>query len=233
MKISVVIPAYEACGKGAALITDLFQSIFLQKHKDIEIIVSDHSKINVIKDVVDLWKDKLNIIHFFNETGRGNSSINMNEGIKKSTGEIIKIMHMDDVFCNENTLSLLNEAIEKDSTIKWGAFGFQHNFEKRHSIEQIMIPKITFNPAINYAALVGCPSVSFFINDKETFFDDNLIIINDFDMHYRLEKKYGNPFIFNDICITVRMHDSQVTKILNNYQEKEQEEINYFKTKKI
>lgn len=232
MKISIIIPAYEVNGIGNQLITELLQTISLQTYKDVEVVVPDHSITNIIKDAIEPWSDKLNIVHFFNDSGRGNSSINMNAGIKKATGDIIKIMHIDDVFCNINALKLLNEGLIKDSRIKWGTFGFQHNFVERNVIADVMMPEIIYNPAIGHSALRGCPSVSFFINDKQTFFDEELIIINDFEMHYRLEKKYGKPFIFNDIFITIRMHNNQVTKILDNYQNKELKEIMYFKTKK-
>jgi len=230
MKISVVIPAYEARGVGDKLITELLQSISSQTHKDIEVVIPDHSTSDIIKDVVSCWQKELTIVHFFNENGRGNSSVNMNAGIKRASGDVIKIMHMDDVFCNEEALKEIDNAITNDKTIKWGAFGFQHNYEYENSIRQIMMPTIFFNPLIGCSALLGCPSVSFFVNE-ENLFDENLIIINDVDMHYRLEKKYGTPHFFNDVSVTIRMHNNQVTKILDNYPQKESKEIEYFKTK--
>lgn len=231
IKISIVIPTYEAKGKATFLLKELLDSIYGQIYKNIEVIISDHSQDNVVKEYIDSWKEKLNIFYFKNERGRGNSSINMNEGIKIATGDFIKIMHMDDVFCDNLAISKMVDKISSDKSIRWGAFGFNHNYEKENSIRREIVPSEYKNEKMSASALIGCPSISFFINDKTNFFDENMIIVNDFDMHYCLQKKYGNPCIIPDISITIRMHDDQVTNLLPLYQNKENEEMNYFKTK--
>lgn len=229
--ISIVIPTYEANGKAIHLLEDLLNSIYKQTYKNIEIIISDHSKDNNINEYLFYWKDRLNITYAKNYKSPGNSSVNMNEGIKKASGDFIKIMHMDDRFCDNKAISKLVEAISKDSSIKWGAFGFNHFYTKEDTIRRDIVPASIFNESLNNSALIGCPSVSFFVNDGTNFFDENLIIVNDFDMHFSLEKKYGKPFIIPEISITIRIHESQVTSLLPSYREKELGEINYFKNK--
>ena len=231
MKVSIVIPTYEAKGHAISLLRELLYSIQSQEYKDIEIVISDHSKDNLVKEHVDSWKEKMNIVFFKNEKGYGNSSINMNEGIRKASGEIIKIMHMDDVFCNNTAISKMVDAMSKDASIKWGAFGFTHNYVKEGTIRREVVPAEYQSEVMSDSALMGCPSVSFFINDGTNFFDENMIIVNDFDMHHRLQKKYGKPFIIEDISIIIRIHEDQVTSSLSTYKEKELEEMNYFKTK--
>ena len=44
MKMSIAIPAYEYNGRGVLYLSDLFRSIKSQTLKDVEVIVSDHSK---------------------------------------------------------------------------------------------------------------------------------------------------------------------------------------------
>ncbi len=231
MKISIVVAAYEAKGKGVALLEDLFNSINSQTFKDVEVVVSDHSVDDVIKEYVESWKDKMNMVYIRTERGRGNSSINMNEGIKVSTGDYIKIMHMDDQFCNNNALEIMASKISEDEKIKWGAFGFNHLYESQGTVSREMVPSFYNNQRMGQSSLIGCPSVSFFINDKTNLFDEEMIIVNDFDMHFRLNQKYGAPLIIPEISITVRMHADQVTNSLSTYNEKETEEMNYFKTK--
>jgi len=227
-KVSIIIPTYEARGNGVRFLTELFETIKKQTYKNIETIVSDHSKNEDIKKLCE--KQNFNITHFFNKRGTGNSSINMNEGIKKSTGEIIKIMHMDDVFFDNKAIEKMVIKINQNPNFKWGAFGFNHNYEKENLIRREMQATNYFQGEIGKSAMVGCPSVSFFINDNN-FFDENLIIVNDFDMHYRLQKKYGNPLIINDVCITIRIHDEQVTTTLETYNTKERQEMEYLKIK--
>ncbi len=231
MKVSIVIPTYEAKGRGVILLKDLLDSIVCQSYKDIEVVISDHSKDNLIKEFSELYNEKLNINYSSIEYGRGNSSINMNNGISLSNGEFIKIMHMDDVFCNDKAIELMVSHLLEDKNIKWGAFGFKHNYEnKNHSIEREVVPEMYENECMEACSLIGCPSVSFFINESNLF-DENLIIINDFDMHYRLNKKYGSPLIIPEISITIRIHDTQVTSLLDNYNETESKEMQYFKNK--
>ena len=148
----------------------------------------------------------------------------MNEGIKKSIGEYIKIMHMDDWFCDDNTLSLINKSIKLNPNKKWGGVGFNHFYEESGQIGRYILPNI--NDEIK--TLLGCPSVSFFKND-DNFFDENLIIINDSDMHIRLGKKYGDPIFVNEYCVTVRMSQNQVSNNVSN--EKHMDEINYYRNK--
>jgi len=224
MKFSIVIPTYEYKGLAPVLLNKLLGSISEQTFTDYEIIVSDHSKSDLVKNFLNEKWSNLPIFYYKNERGVGNSSINMNEGIKLSNGEFIKIMHMDDWFCNPQTLKLINESITKEYNKKWGGVGFNHYYEERNVIERYITPHI--NP--NIRTLLGCPSVSFFIND-DNFFDEELIIINDSDMHIRLGKKYGDPILINEYCVTVRMSDNQVSNQVTK--EQHTNEIMYYKNK--
>ena len=221
MKISIVIPAYESKGRGIEFLSDLFKSIEQQTYKNYEIIISDHSKNNEIEKFIS--NCDLNVIHFYNERGIGNSSVNMNEGIKKATGDIIKIMHIDDIFCNNFALELMVEKFKKNINLFWGVMAFNHNYESENSIRRIIIPEVD--------NAYGCPSVSFFRLNRldPDFFDENLIVINDHDMHYRLRKKYGDPITIEDVCVTIRMHGGQVSGWIGNETEKKERE--YFENK--
>lgn len=224
MRFSIIIPTYEYNGLATNLLDKLLDSIRCQTYNgDYEIIISDHSKDDIIYNYLKKWVE-LPIVYYRNKRGVGNSSVNMNEGIKLSKGEYIKIMHMDDWFCNYESLSLINEKIINNPHKKWGGLGFNHYFEKIGVTGRYIKPHI--DPHIG--TLLGCPSVSFFINDNN-FYDENLIIINDSDMHIRLGKKYGEPILINEYCVTIRMSENQVS---NNVSEKQHfDEIIYYKNK--
>ena len=226
MKFSIVIPTYEYKGLAVKLLDTLLESIIKQTFTDYEVIVVDHSVNNVIENYCNNYSE-LNIKYIKNEIGRGNSSINMNVGIKNAIGDFIKIMHIDDWFCNTKTLELINNAINEDPTKKWGGVGFNHFYEESQMTNRPILPYIDSN----IRTLIGCPSVSFFINEKENpnYYDENLIIINDSDMHIRLGKKYGEPILINEYCVTVRMSENQVSNQVSH--EKHTNEINYYKTK--
>lgn len=215
VKISVVIPAYEMHGVGVKYIKELLESIKSQTYTNFEVIVADHSVNSEIELVSQNWP--FDIKHFYNERGRGNASVNMNEGLKRASGDIIKIMHMDDLFCNNNAFKLISESISEK--YKWGVVGFNHVIEP--------------DPALvgETIGVDGCPSTSFFIRNvsEPDLFDENLVIINDKDMHTRLKIKYGEMAIISEMCVTIRMHEYNFAK--EKSQADYKEEYNYFRNK--
>ena len=94
--ISVAIPTYGYDGVGTELLEFNFSKLSVQTYKDFEVVISDHSVDNTIKDVCDKWKDRLNIRHSFNDRGRGVISPNINEAMKNCKGQWIKILFQDD-----------------------------------------------------------------------------------------------------------------------------------------
>mgnify|MGYP003635642939 CR=1 FL=1 len=235
MKISIVIPVYEAHGEGVRLLQNCLDSICAQNFDNFEIVIPDHSVNDDIKQFITKYNN-LDILHFYNERGRGNSSINMNEGIKRASGDIIKIMHFDDLFYIKNALQFIHNEFNS-SDLKWGGVGFNHlqghSFQgpagsapiNGHTlIRRPMIP-IKTGPVAGKLTGWGCPSMSFFINDKSDpmYFDENLIWINDHEMHISLLKKYGAPIVVKDICVTIRIHENQVSKTVSSTEEQEWE----------
>lgn len=225
MNIDIIIPTYEYKGLCREMLEQCLQSVDMQTYKNYKVIIVDHSKDDVIEKYIKKWH--IPILYHRNECGRGNSSINMNEGIKLSNADYIKILHMDDWFCNPNALLLMRDAIQKEPEKKWGGFGFNHFYEAEKQIRRYIKPHINSD----IRTLLGCPSVSFFVNDKKDpiYYDENLIIINDSDMHIRLGKKYGYPILIDDICVTIRMHENQVSNNVSS--QKHLEEIAYYKKK--
>jgi glycosyltransferase involved in cell wall biosynthesis len=217
IKLSIVIPTWEAKGRATELLGCLLNSIKAQTYTNYEVIVSDHSEDDGVKNFCVGYDMDINYIR--NETGRGNSSINMNVGISAATGDFIKVVHMDDWISNPNTLTLMTNELLANPQYKWGGFSFNHFIEDKG---------IT-NMTPSKDSTMGCPSVTFFRNDNN-FFDESLIIVNDKDMHDRLGIKYGEPLIINTQCITIRMHKGQVSHWIGK--EKEDAEFAYLANKK-
>ena len=48
MKVSIACPTFEYYGRGVEVLDDMFRTIANQTLKDLEVVVSDHSKIDVI-----------------------------------------------------------------------------------------------------------------------------------------------------------------------------------------
>ena len=94
MKVSIAIPAYEYYGRGVEVLDDMFRTISNQTLKDVEVVVSDHSRIDDIENYCNQNEYNLNIKYIRNENGRGNPSINTNNAIHHCNGEIIKIFQV-------------------------------------------------------------------------------------------------------------------------------------------
>jgi glycosyltransferase involved in cell wall biosynthesis len=94
--ISIAIPTYEMNGVGNIFLKKSLELISLQTFKDFEIVISDHSIDDSIKNVCCEFEDSLKIVYLRNEINRGSSSSNMNNAILNCRGEIIKFLFQDE-----------------------------------------------------------------------------------------------------------------------------------------
>lgn len=216
MKISVAIPAFASESyRGDLYLKELIESIMGQTYTNYELLISDHSESDRVFNIVKEYIDKVDIKYFRNKINRGNISANTNNAILKSSGDIIKVMHVDDVICNKNLFQQIIEGFKQNPEKKWGACGFNHNYVLEGGVRREMIPDVN--------GVVGNPSVSFFINDGENtmLYDENLRLILDSDFHDRLLKEYGSPIIIQEMSVTVRMHKSQASNYLESFHQED------------
>lgn len=224
MRFSIVIPTWEQHGKGVYFLTQLLNSIKNQKFNDYEIVISDHSINNEIENICKNF-DFLNITYIKNEKNRGNSPSNLNVGLSKSKGEIIKVMFQDDFFIDPNSLSLISDHFEKNDC-KWLVNGCCHTTDSVNFFKY-MIPK--WNDKISEGVnTISSPSVLSFINKDILYFDENLTMLMDCDYYYSLYKKYGLPSILENYLVANTSHEYQISKM---YDKDIQEEINIVKQK--
>jgi glycosyltransferase involved in cell wall biosynthesis len=80
----------------------------MQTYTDYEIIVSDDSKDDSVRDYCQTTPE----IKYFHNGSRGKSSINMNNAFTRATGDIIKPMFNDDYFTDKNDLQEIVDALE-------------------------------------------------------------------------------------------------------------------------
>lgn len=221
-KISIVVPTYEYEGRARFFLSRLLASVRSQTYQNFEVIVSDHSKDNVVKKVCE--ESSLTIVYLRNSENRGNSSENMNFGLRHASGDVAKVMHMDDFFTSSNALELIINCFREAPDTSWGVLGFSHFLDESVEPHRPIVPSLS--------TTLGCPSVSFFRRVGEHFdeFDSNLIVINDHEMHQRLLLRYGRPAIIPELCIGIGVTRSQVSKMLPG--ERETAELAYFVRKR-
>jgi hypothetical protein len=227
MNLSICIPTYEMNGKGDVFLEHSFNILTIQTYKNFNVVISDHSKSDLIKNLCDKYRDKLEIIYIKNLDNIGNSSANINNAIKHANGKLIKILFQDDFLFNEDSLEItVNEFnIMKD---KWLVSRCEHSYDGYTFVRDF---KPHYNDAIHLGNnTISSPSVITILNDKPLLFDENLIWLMDCDYYKRCYIKFGEPKILNAITAVNRIGSHQVSNTLAT-QEVKNNEYNYVLTK--
>lgn len=221
MKISVCIPTYEANGKGVEFLSKNIQSILDQTYKNIEIVVSDHSKDDEIENYVKSI-DSENIKYLRYTENIGYPSYNTNNAIKNASGDYIKLMNLDDFIIGEESIQLMVDLINKGH--KWVLSSFLHcNYDDKTLVKPITpslgIPTIVGDgkhliKGINY---IGCPSVALIPRDE--YFDTEVIYMIDCELWYRLYLKYGYPGVVKNYSIGIGVGSHTLTNQLSSKRE--------------
>lgn len=98
MKISIITVVYN----GQAFLEDCMQSVISQDYQDIEYIVIDGGSTDGSLAIIDRHKE--HISHFVSEKDKGMYDA-LNKGIKMATGDIIGMLHADDMFAASDVIS--------------------------------------------------------------------------------------------------------------------------------
>ena len=206
-------------GMGVEYLEYSFNILYSQTFKDFEIIISDHSESNLIKDLCDEWSHILTIHYFRNFNNKGNSSSNVNNAIKHANREIIKILFQDDFLYDEHSLEKQLRYFKGG----WLIIACCHYNEKE--IYKPLYPY--YHNQIQYGKnTISSPSVLMFENKNVIEFDENLIWLMDVDYYKRLNDKFGLPTICNYISVVNREHKNQVSNTLAT-KEIQQDELEY------
>lgn len=226
LKISIGIPTWEQYDLGHIFLTELLDTVSKQNYKNFNVVISDHSLNEDVKNVVSKFSTEFEIKYFKFEEKRGNSPANTNNVIKNCDGDVIKIMFQDDLLVNENTLLLINQRFKEG--VEWVVNGSNHTYDGKKFVNP-MFPR--WNDKIwSGVNTISSPSVLSFKNHKEEYllFDEELVMLMDCDFYYQLYKKFGLPSIINEILISNRVHNKQISSL---YNKNINEEITYIKNK--
>lgn len=192
---SICIPYYAGMENAEFFMTRCMESIHNQEYQDFEIVV----------------------------TQNGSMAQNINAAIKQATGEIIKLLFMDDFFTDIFCLSEINEAFGDD--VDWLASGCVHKGESPQLFNR-HYPAWT-DDILKGNNHIGSPSVISFRNDDPLLFDENMSWLLDCDFYYQLHKRYGLPTYLYDYNVVIGIHSGQSTNTLSEELKlKEQEYLN-------
>jgi glycosyltransferase involved in cell wall biosynthesis len=225
-KISIAIPTWEANKKGEDFLDDLLRTIEIQTFKDFEVVISDHCADDYLLPKVKEFQNKFEIKYFKNKKKRGNSPANLNNAIKKCSGEIVKIMFQDDFFYDDEALEKIYYIL-MDSNSKWLLHGTNHTKDDGHSFYWEMYPRFN-DDLLKGVNSISSPSVVAFKKEFNILFDENLKYLMDVDYYYGMREKYGEPIYYDDILVSNRFpHKNSISSNINNKEELLIEESGY------
>lgn len=217
MKISIAIPTWECYGKGGEFLDDLLRTIEIQTFKNFEVCISDHSKDDKVLNKVKEFQNKFDIVYSRNEENRGNGPSNTNKSIEMCSGNIIKVMFQDDFFYDDESLEKIHNQFENSDKM-WLVNGCNHTQNDGHSFYWEMYPRWNdkFLEGVN---TISSPSVLSFRKEVENRFDETLVYFMDCEFYYGMNERYGRPIFLNDVLISNRVGDHQISSQVNKRRE--------------
>ena len=201
LKISIITVVYNR----AATIERAIQSVLGQSYPHVEYIVIDGASTDGTIAVIERYRSR--IASFVSEKDKGMYDA-LNKGIQMATGDVIGILHADDVFADETILQQVADTMQAQPHIDcvYGDVGFvkeeQPDRLVRYYSSAIFHPKL-----FKYGFIPAHPT--FFCYKK--FFDlygyyrTDLEIAADFDLLFRYLKKYSLQSVYLPVMM-VRMN---------------------------
>lgn len=206
MTYSILITSYECYGKGVEFLRENLQSVFSQTYRPIQCIVSDHSRDNVIEDMVKTLDTRgVEFIYVRYAEDYGNPVSNWKNALRYATGEYIHYFAMDECFSSTESVGSIVRCFQNNPDAMWIACA------------QLVRPgQFIFTPSWNSTILqinsVSGPSAVVIRSKIRSIeMDPQFIWYLDIDWYYRLWKHVGAPHILPEVTIVGRQHQHQLT----------------------
>jgi glycosyltransferase involved in cell wall biosynthesis len=213
-KVSICIPAY----RQPELLKKCLDSVFEQEYSDFEVIVTDDTPDNSVKDLIlNSYKEK-KINYYKNEISLGTPA-NWNHAISKAKGEYIKIIHHDDFFTDKASLGKFVELIGRKAGTGFAfsasrVWSIKRNLKWVHSCSQSQLKRLKEDPAcLFFGNRVGAPSAVIYRRDLGLEFDVSLKWLVDIDFYIRILKvNSGVAYSPEPFICTIDGAEGQVTQ---------------------
>jgi glycosyltransferase involved in cell wall biosynthesis len=215
--ISICIPAY----KKPHYVVRVLQSVLKQTYQHVEIIISDDSPGEDIKEAIEPYTNALSIQYFHNQPALG-SPKNWNAALDKGKGELLVLMHQDDWYEVPNALEQYVLAFNKNPHVD---FVFCRNTavdeEGRVTVLQArpeLLPQLSKKPnRLVLAQVIGPPSNTVLKRSVATRYDEKMIWLVDVDYYSRLLKEGYQYHYLPEHLVSIGLHEDQTTVFCRNH----------------
>ena len=188
-------------------LVEYFSHLMYQTFKDFDVVISDQSDGDNLKTICNTFSHVLNIKYIKNTSNKKNAANNVNNAVKHATGEIIKLLYMDDFFVDQSALQKIADAFDNNPDGKWFISGFTHSNEDRTEFFDTRRPWYE-NKYVNGDNTTGNPSNYAVRNNCALEMDDDLLWIVDGEYFYRSYYYHGDPIKLDDVLVCFREHGS-------------------------
>ena len=223
VKVSICIPAYGQPDQ----IRRTLDSIIEQDYSDFEIVITDDSCDDSVKDIVKSYLPSHQVKYFKNSKRLG-SPENWNCALQHAKGDYIKFMHHDDWFSRKDSLFSFVQMLDNNPDVDL-AFSSCANYTPEQTLRNIRNPsekqRKKLNKDPNFLLpfnIIGPPSATIFRNNPNIKFDSKLKWVVDIDFYIRI-LKLNKSFIYNptQLVFITTGSDMQVTAECENNQDVE------------
>ena len=208
-KISIIINCYN----GEKYLSQCISSVLDQTYSNFEIIIFDNYSTDQSKNIINNFKDER--LKYYKSNTKVSLYKARNEAIKKTTGEFIAFLDVDD-WWDKNYLSSRKEQFynEEYDFFYTNTFVFYQNKNVLKKYKKYKLPsgKIYDSLAKDYFIIISGLIIRKKIFDIIGNFNSNLNIIGDFDFVMRGSKNF-NFHALNDPLIFYRVHKSNFSKL--------------------
>lgn len=204
-KFSVCVPVYEMKnGLGEKFLVEYLTRLTHQTLKEFEIIVSDQSDNNIFKNICEKFSNILDIKYITNNHGKKTAANNINNAMRHASGEIIKILYVDDFLIDNAALEKIYAAFTVNKG-KWLISGFVVTDENRTKLYGARKPWYG-NKVVNGDNVTGNPSNYSVRREYALEMDENLLWLVDGEYFFRSYYHYGDPILIEDILVCLSEH---------------------------
>ena len=211
--ISICIPAY----KNVGYLKRLLDSIDLQNFRDFEVVMSDDSPDDAVRNLTATYENSFSITYIKHSPSLGTPE-NWNAAMKAAKGQWIKIMHDDDWFTDGDALKKFHQAIVAHPNIDFFFSAFRNveleggqSYEVRCSWWDLFILKRS--PLHLFKKVyIGNPSCTMIRNKHIPLYDNRMKFVVDFEYYIRCIQSGMQWRYLDEVLLNIGFHSEQVTK---------------------
>jgi glycosyltransferase involved in cell wall biosynthesis len=210
--VSICIPAY----KHAARLQHLLDSIAIQTFKDFEVVITDDSRDDEVRLLVERYISLFPVVFKRNLPALGTPE-NWNEAIRHASGCWIKLIHDDDWFYDELSLQRFVNAVRANPDVSFFFSAYTNVYEGSNQCQNMFLRPFWKRHLLNDPNIliadnvIGPPSVTLHKNDGSVWYDKQMKYIVDIDFYIRYLCSQ-KPAYIPELLVKVGINKDQVTK---------------------